>query len=563
MTAAIDFVAQQNWTHKLSGDEIVVPCPFEDCPNVGQPQLYINRESGKWFCHRCGSKGGNLKQLQFRLGLISMKEPVKSSHISIPLGEVESLANALLFHKEAMSYLTDVRGFTPQTIIEARLGYKAHEFGDVISIPMFDKDQNYFPAAQCVGMKYYFYKRTGDMPKMLWEKDSKKTLFNLHRVNLKEPLIITEGEFDALSLWQCGYKNVGSVPNGAQGCGDWTEDITGAPEYLLGFDNDSAGNDGVKKLGASLGLSRCSRVYPRLKDWNEYLQCGADVGAIKECFDLKEPMVKAPFTSLSRFVDEALFQMTHADKAKGCPSGWKALDNIIGGFRYGEHTIVTGSTGNGKSTWLECLTGELAKKNTDWKFLIISGEEKGSKILRTLASNYFKRPASSGDIVNFQRNNEGRFYIHNIHDEWSEDDDQIGLKGVFDIVELYIKQLKVNFIIIDHAHLFIREGANEIEDIRYYVQKTRRLVSQNPIHIASVVQPTKLGRDQRKVKMANLRGSVLWEQGAWNVITVHRDDEKNHLVEFEVEKNREFGTLGLFHLTFDVSSKANYYEANK
>lgn len=523
--------------------------------NEAKKKLSIDIESGKWQCFLTGAKGGNIKSLAYQLGIVQLQEPVEAPHIVLPHGKIEAYRKALKNNKEALNFLYDVRGFSKASVHQFRLGYCKLNGMDAITIPYFDKND------VCVGLKYYFYNRPEGHAKMSFEKGSKIQFYNLEAVTLEEPVIITEGEFDAISLWQYGFRNVGSMPTGANGIGDWVEEIAGASKYILAVDSDQVGNQGATKLAERLGISRCSRVYPRSKDFNDYLQYGVSLKEIQEDFNKAKPMYSAPATSLSQFTAEAIDYLENKTQHVGCPTGWKSVDDIIGGWRLGEFTILTGGTSNGKSTWLEVACGEMNKHSEwGWKFLIISGEEKGSKVLRTLASNHCRRNATREDILNFQADNEGKFHIYNIYDEWDDKNDQIPLNQLFATVEYYILQHKVNFIVIDHAHLFINEGENEIQDIRFICQKIRRLVATHPVHIALVVQPTKIQKDQRKIQMKNLRGSVIWEQSAWNVLTIHREDDAKHLVEIEVEKNRELGTRGTTVLQFDPNSKANYYD---
>ena len=59
-------------------------------------------------------------------------------------------------------------------------------------------------------------------PKMWFEKDTNvNTLFNMDKVNVSEPLLITEGEIDCLSAIEAGFKNSVSIPSGVNGTNEW------------------------------------------------------------------------------------------------------------------------------------------------------------------------------------------------------------------------------------------------------------------------------------------------------------------------------------------------------
>lgn len=295
-------------------------------------------------------------------------------------------------------------------------------------------------------------------------------------------------------------------------------------------------------------------VHQPTNTWKS-LCCGREGTDINEI----QRLVGQPKTSLSFYKQLAIEEIRNPERVKGCPTGWASFDKVLGGFRKGEFTIVTGGTGNGKSTFGFSLMQKLSEMDKDWKFLAMAGEDRPQRILRKLASAYAEQEADENTIEEFCNQFEDRFHIVNYFQQWEQEESQSSLDTLKQRVTEYLKW-GFNFILIDHAHLFISEGENEIEDIRKLCQYLRKLVMTHPIHVLLVVQPTKLQQDQKKVKMRNLRGSVIWEQSAWNVISVYRKNEEDHIVEVEIEKNREFGTIGNVLLEFNITSQANYKE---
>ena len=71
------------------------------------------------------------------------------------------------------------------------------------------------------------YRKTkkSEGPKMWFEKGTNvNTLFNMDKINISDPLLITEGEFDCLSAIESGFKNAVSIPSGVNSTNEW---ITG------------------------------------------------------------------------------------------------------------------------------------------------------------------------------------------------------------------------------------------------------------------------------------------------------------------------------------------------
>ena len=115
-----------------------------------------------------------------------------------------------------------------------------------------------------------------------------------------QPLIITEGEIDTLSLYEAGIRNVVSVPSGCSNldwidtCWDWLERFQ---SIILFGDNDEPGRKMVREVVRRLDEARCMVVeeYPDrpdgtpCKDANEILFFhGAE--ALKATLDSAQPV---------------------------------------------------------------------------------------------------------------------------------------------------------------------------------------------------------------------------------------------------------------------------------
>lgn len=548
------FLLQNNIKYRPSGQNVEIGCLIPSCPNHGQPQMYIHQQTGQWICHRCGTKGGTIKQLAFLAGLVELKPKVIDKSIFISPDVLSKWCNDLFKHEDALDYLTRVRGFTPDTLKEFQVGWKQENDQSVLVLPYFDLHK------ACVGYKKYYYK--GDVkPKCKLEKGSKIQFFNLNRINFSEPLWITEGEWDAITLWQYGFRNVGSVPNGANGINGWTSEISKIPSYLLATDNDPSGEDCANQLGERLGRARCRRVYPRLKDYNEYLQCGLSKKYIEEDIEQAQEMFTPADASTLRYVEGAVELAVSPEKRKGQSTGWITLDTLFGGWRLGEITTITGETGNGKSAF--SLANIAHWLDTGSKVAVFSGEMSGSDVLFKLASNKYKRQAREEDIYTYAQHYQNKIYIPNIYEEWEDEKTQLPIDKLFDMIDYYIA-IGVQYFVIDHIHCFIRKGKNMIEDIEDFMTRCRIRVKSHPIHLFLVAQCRKKDKDKRRLTKDDLYGSSEIDHASWNIWVIHRDSEKDHTVSLFIEKNRSYGgVLGSCQLQFDMNTQANYYEVKR
>lgn len=553
MINIVEFIKQNRLGHyRISGDEVELGCPFKECPNHQEPQFYINLKTGAWHCKRCDKRGGNIKRLEFALGLFQLQEPVKASHIFVPEKELQVYQESLQTSELALHYLLEQRGFEKWVLKQFRLGYKLIEGNPTIVIPYFDRH------GTCVGMKYDFFLRPDGTSKYQKEKNTKTQAFNLQYIDLTKPLVITEGEYDAISLFQYGYENVVSVPNGASGVNGWVEEINTASRYYLAGDNDGAGEEGAKKLGQQLGLSKCFRVYPRCKDFNNALQYGITKDQIDIWFRDAEPMFQAPVTDIASYVDKAIEHLENPILNRGTTTSWKVLDYYLGGIRPKEVTVISGKSGNGKTTFSMALIGNLIKQGM--KCLVVSPEMKEEKLLLELANNFYSKQVNKKELQQFVENHGGMVKLASMYGSWTEEKQKSLMDYLFDLIEYSCRTFGIQFIFIDHLRLFTSaKEEQERPDIDEFMKRCVRMSMLNNCHVWLVVQPRKLAVGQRKVTRGDLKGSGNIEQDAHNILLIHRE-ENSDLVEFDVCKNRELGTEGTFHLKFNKKSLANYDE---
>jgi len=164
-------------------------------------------------------------------------------------------------------------------------------------------------------------------------------------------IVITEGEYDAMAVYQATGRPCVSLPNG---CRSLPVEVLPMLERFetiyLWMDNDGPGREGAEAFAKKLGMGRALLVQPTgpnaPKDANEALLQGLDLDDI-----LGEAKV-VPHERIVNFSDlrtQVLHEIFHPEKYAGVkvPSLPK-FTNIIKGFRRGEMTVVTGPTGSGK-----------------------------------------------------------------------------------------------------------------------------------------------------------------------------------------------------------------------
>ena len=230
-------------------------------------------------------------------------------------------------------------------------------------------------------------------------------LFGLHAVpRTARSIVLTEGEFDAMSVRQATGAHAVSLPNG---CRSLPLEVLPMLERFdrlyLWMDDDAPGRDGCERIAAKLGQGRCHIVRPTAelimpaasstasavsagttrehtstaaasttlpKDANEALQRGIDL------IPLLRAAAPRPHEQIVSFSDLRSSVMAEIESSLGLgvASGSRGLvggrgvpyrcvpqlQRILKGHRPGEVTIVTGPTGCGKTTLLAQLSLDLA-----------------------------------------------------------------------------------------------------------------------------------------------------------------------------------------------------------
>jgi hypothetical protein len=188
------------------------------------------------------------------------------------------------------------------------------------------------------------------------------------------PLIITEGEIDALSFLAAGATHVVSVPNGAPFEKPGEGDVDPAQDRAFGYlwdgnklkpalkrflkiilatDNDQKGRILRDELAVRLGRPRCWHVNypPGCKDANEVLVAhGTD--ALQDMIADAKPMVPSTLVSFSKIP-------SRADSLR-YSSGWAAFDHHFM-VAPPQLIVVTGKPGHGKSQWVLAMIANLAR----------------------------------------------------------------------------------------------------------------------------------------------------------------------------------------------------------
>jgi twinkle protein len=386
-------------------------------------------------------------------------------------------------------------------------------------------------------------------------------------------VIITEGELDAMACWQATGIPTISLPNGARSLPvELVPALEGFDTIYLWLDDDMPGQEGAELFAKKLGVGRCYLVCPSVqcpdaleqvdpktgatvklpcKDANDALKMGLDLTRLVRAAQLLPHDQIITFDSLRASV---YGQFLHADQYAGLPAvSLPGLTELLQGHRNGELTIVTGSTGVGKTTFLSQLSLDYCSQgvNTLWGSFELKNERMAKKMITQFAGIDFEQNLPEFDKW-ADRFEELPLYFLKFFG--STDLDQ-----VLDAMDYACYVFDVQHILLDNLQFMLAGQTMTID--KYALQDRaidafRKFASNRNVHITLVIHPRKES-DPNKLTVSSIFGTAKSTQEADTVLIIGTPPgaEEGSLERvLEVKKNRFNGKLGKVELEFDPVS---------
>lgn len=242
--------------------------------------------------------------------------------------------------------------------------------------------------------------------------DTTPLLYNINRINTNEPLIIAEGENDCAALIESGFHNAVSVPLGASNTHwisenwDWLEQFS---SIIICSDNDDPGiklqKEAVYRLGSwrtkvvDIPLIMTSKKgrEVRVKDVNEVLYyCGKEA-VINLIANAKD----TPVPSVVDFSDVKEVDLSDID---GCSTEIQPIDKEVMRLFYGSLTILSGTPGSGKTSFLcQLIAHAMDRDNNVWLF--------SRELPDWMNKNWIEYIlAGRRNIIEYETNNHAKYY---------------------------------------------------------------------------------------------------------------------------------------------------------
>ena len=558
--------------YKIRGDEIIADrCPF--CGggrHRDKHTFYLNHKKHTYVCHRgsCGERG-TFSHLAKEKGVVAdyMKRIYENTYkekktYTKPKMRLEGVT------KKANDYINS-RGISDKTI--EHFGIRTDSNGNIV-FPYYNENGEHELNKIRVPRKYIKGNEKG--PKIWQEGGGRPILFGMNLIKDTDTIIITEGEWDCLSVYECGHDNVVSIPFGTENF-DWVDEcwewLEGFKKIIIYFDNDNAGRNAAKEAVRKLGIAKVMLVKSDVKDANELMfKHGKD--------EVTRVINNAEYVPVKHFV--RLADVAEYEK-DGFLYGITFIDNTIGGCVYGDLNIWTGKRGGAKSSILSQTVIDTVDQGK--KVFWYSGELSNARVRHWLETQM----CGDNNLETFKNNITGAeekrvpSHIANILRGWYKDNLYIfGDEGgnseddLFEMFEYAYKRYDIRRFIIDNLKTVkFSGGADKYQNQADFVARCKSFCNQFKVHIDLVVHPRKSNSEEMtdediggSVDIIDLADNVIEckriaytdikDKSIANVYDIDTNRADLFMNRLKILKNREYGRAGReCYYKYDVNSR--------
>ncbi|MGV8057877.1 MAG: DnaB-like helicase C-terminal domain-containing protein [Smithellaceae bacterium] len=523
---AIEYIQSKGIAYKLQSGQAVLNCFF--CGDT-KGHLYIDQQDGAFFCQKCNERG-NLITLQKHFGdyhkdTHRMNRPLRQANIAVkpafedqgkhcPTLDDNKATEAnqrLLTDSAAMEYITITRGLNIETVKAFNIGLQIDTDGKQwLTIPHYEKGKLINIKSRSLPPAEKTFRRV---------KDCRSILFNADALEIyKDQIFITEGEIDALTLWNHGIKNVVGVTTGA-GSFDpaWIDALKAIKKIILCYDPDEPGQKGAKEAARRLGYDRCFNVVlPDGKDINEYFQAGADIyndfqTLVNEARQFDIAGVMSFDNGLIKFKED----LQRPGQSSGLKTGWPSLDRIIKtGFMPGELIVLSAPPKIGKST----LALQIVSYNSllDIPELFFCLEMRPMKTIQKITQSHIKsEEVGMMEIEQTRIDFKGKpLYLGYCFQKPT-------LESIIETIKAAIRRYGLRLVVFDHLHFLCRSINNQVQEVGLAVQAFKFLAEELETPVILIAQPRKLQADSIMTAM-DLKDSSSIYSDCDHLILLHR-----------------------------------------
>lgn len=444
----------------------------------------------------------------------------------------------------------EARGLDPE--LAAKLGldtYTTDDGGEILTFP-------YVVGGETVNRKHRRIDRKG----FHQDAGATKCFWNYNVLVdptlADQPLIITEGECDAMAAIQCGYVRTVSVPDGAPAKEIGEDEATRKYSYLeharaalrdcreviLATDGDEPGRALLNDLSIRIGKAKCKWVaYPKgCKDLNDtLLRYGAK--GVHEVFRRAQ---WCKVDGVYRMSDLPPYPVRQAYR-----TGFDWLDRHYR-IRMGDFAVITGRPGDGKSTWVNDLACRVAELH-NWRIAIASFEQHPQADHRRALREWYcqcpltdetGREIAAPDKVAEADRWIDEHFVFIVPD----DDDLTDIGWTLDKAATAVIRHGCRMVVIDPWNELDHSRPHDLSLTEYTgraIKEFKRLARSLDVHVIVVAHPTKLAAGE-KPGLYSISDSAHWANKPDVGIVIWKPAGDGERAELRVAKSRYHDQIG-------------------
>ena len=467
-------------------------------------------------------------------------------------------------HREHMKFL-ETRGIDVETAMRAGVTTMSGEGGHWLAFPYADPE-----TGDQVNCKYRLTSRKAfrmdeGAPLLLWNL---RCFTDAELFKPSEPVIITEGEMDALSAMTAGFTRVLSVPNGApakatEGAIDPANDaaryapiwnarrlLDRVQTFIIATDADEPGRILAAELVRRLGAERCRFVdYPAgMKDLNDVLVAHGEAG-VTRCINMAKPYPVQGLYKIDDFPEPPTWEPLRVR----VPSMWDMWPVLPGTF-----TVVTGYAGRGKTTWMMACLADLMDQGVN----ICMGSFETA--IKPVLVNELRQHLVGSNLKGLTPDKRAwadqmiRDRLTIIAQQSVDDDSDLDLEQVLELAKIAVLRDGCKVLVLDPWNEMDHKRGRDESETEYTgraIRLLKRFARDYAVAVVVVAHPAKPNSDQASLPptLYMIAGSSHWANKADYGIVIHRKKQDSNITTVATVKVRMGlpGKIGVEDLAFD------------
>lgn len=559
-----------------SGSESYGICPIctptRKSEHQNEKKLAVNFEklNSPWRCNHCNAAGYLIKDHEYRSRSI---KPLKEYHA----GEKPS--------EGMISYYQNKRKISKETL---------DHFGIAVTrISIRDKKSGKMINRRCISYKY-FYK--GQVIRIKYKdqeknfsstKNSESIFYNIDSIQDSKIIYITEGEDDAMAMYEAGFHAVISVPNGVvitkkeKEMFDKTgklqvlnqinleyldrniDDLNHVEKFIICTDDDAAGIKLREELARRLEKHKCKYVQfgtfekpdgTKCKDANDVL-IHHDIEGLKSCIKEAKDFPIDDVVSIDDVWDQMITEFNHG-KVKGKSIGFKSLDPHFT-LREGHLVVINGFYNNGKTSFVFMIVLVTAIRY-NWKWAIYSPEnypvsDAYDTLVEMLVGN--TSDIAWNDRMSFEDYKVAAKEFLSKYVYFIDREEGYTPNELRTVYKRMIHRYGIKGVITDPWNSLTEDLKGNENIVRYLTRELSqevRFTTHNKLVRIICVHPPTPEKNSEKVYKApdafDIDGGAIWSKKAYEILSVHlqdKDDLSNTNTEVYVWKVKYQKLVGI------------------